>query len=79
MTTEESAAILPTGATATVACITWLRTRNFLLTKYSIPEAEAWPAKASFKFGKCRFEQFHFAADVPAAIAGCRFKQFLLS
>ena len=64
------AAILEIGGTANSASPKWLRGRNLPSAEQWLPAADVYLSTVTFRFGRGRLEQVHFASDVPAAIAG---------
>ena len=67
---SDSVVALDTGATANLACFSWLAHQNSILEKRGSPRVSTNPSKAKFRSGDGRLGEVRHAADIPVWIAG---------
>ena len=74
------AEVLDTGATATLVCFRRPQNHNRPLEKNGRQEVSTYPSSARLRFGRGRFGEVRFAADIPMVVAGDKgkFAAFLL-
>ena len=64
--------VLDTGATANLACSTWLNNRNSYLHKMGFPKVNPYPTLPRLKFGAGRIGVAEYAADIKVGSKGRR-------
>ena len=69
---EAREVVLDTGATAKLACFSWLARHNRILGRRGIPRVTTCPSKATFRPGDGCLGEARHAADIPVGVAGIR-------